>query len=233
MKGDKRTGDFDQASHWQARGDDYLAEISDSDGIAGYFRRQEEEFGEFLSSLDLSSVESVLEVGCGYGRMTPVIAGALPRLHRHVCLDISRGQIRAAKQALDTGLQGRVSFVVSDFHQPALAETFDLVIFIEVLLHFPPEQISSVLQSAQALSKSWLIHVDPFEEYRWPLRHRLKGFLRDMQRSLLGRRQTTDWRHAYPDLYDRSRPLEIAMRPILGGWHHVFALKMEHHNEGG
>ncbi len=154
MKAGDKEAHFDQASHWQSRGDAYLAEIASSSDMAGIFRQQEAEFREFLASLDLDSVRSVLEVGCGYGRMTPVIADSIPQLKRHVCLDISRGQIRAAKQALDEALQDKVRFVVSDFHKPALAEPFDLVIFVEVLLHFPPDQISSVLQSAQLLSKS-------------------------------------------------------------------------------
>ena len=42
------------------------------------------------------------------GRMTPIIAGALPDLRRYLCLDISRGQIGAGEVTRGEGVEAPV-----------------------------------------------------------------------------------------------------------------------------
>lgn len=218
---------FNQAAHWRERGDGYRAEIARSGAaMEGIFRRQEREVGEFLATLPLDQIETILEVGCGYGRMTPIIARAAPALRRYVCLDISRGQVTEARRHLADDLRPRVDFLIADIAQGALQGTFDLVVMVEVLLHFPPEQVGRVLHAAQALTRRLFVHVDPYQTQRRSPLTRFKGFAREALRTFTGHRQKTDWLHPYLELYDRSRPLEITVRPILDGLHHAFAVEL-------
>ncbi len=218
---------FDQAGHWRQRGDRYVAEIEASGGgFHDLLRQQEAEFADLLASLPLDGVRSVLEIGCGYGRMTPVILDALPNVERYVCMDISHGQAAAARAGLQEHPQSdRIGFVVSDVQSSTVQVKHDLVFAIEVLLHFPPEVVPGAVRSMQELAGSYFIHIDPYEAYKESPLVAIRGRLRELYRRLSGNQLTTDWLHPYLDLYDRGSMVEVTSHPVLEGRQHVFIVE--------
>lgn len=87
---------------------------------------------------------SVLEVGCGDGR----VIGMLDRgIDRRVGVDLSKQAIRFAK-----AFHQDVEFLSLDARE--LKETFDVVLAIEVLEHIPDDQINTFLKSLEKRTNS-------------------------------------------------------------------------------
>lgn len=81
------------------------------------------------------SPKSVLDVGCGDGRLLGMLSEKIPR---RVGIDLSERAIRFAK-AFHPEIEFRVTKGAD------LQETFDLVLAMEVLEHVPDDQISAFL----------------------------------------------------------------------------------------
>jgi SAM-dependent methyltransferase len=79
-----------------------------------------------------------LELGCGYGRLSPTFASLSAR---HTAIDINSEALAAASAAypqLDFQLFGGAELPFAD-------STFDLVVTWTVLQHIPPERVDGVL----------------------------------------------------------------------------------------
>jgi SAM-dependent methyltransferase len=209
---------FDQGSYWSKRGDRYREEFErHSPETAGVFRRQEEEVAAILDGYDFSGVRSVIEVGCGFGRLTPVLLGSLPNVQHYTALDVSRGQIAAAQQAFEAGIDA--DFAVGDF-RTATFEHADLLFAGEVFLHFPPDEIGAVIERALEVA-TYVVHLDPFVP-----RASLTGGAR-VARVIdrLRRHQpvtTTDWQHDFPRLYPQK---VVSIHPVLDASQHLFVVR--------
>jgi len=79
---------------------------------------------------------SVLEVGCGDGR----VIGMIPSHIRRVGVDLAERAIRFAKAFHD-----EIDFHATD--ASALSETFDVVLAVEVLEHIPDKKVSSFFRT--------------------------------------------------------------------------------------
>ncbi len=82
-----------------------------------------------LNRLRLRGDETVLDAGCGTGRLTAELLRRLPQ-GRVVALDVSRNMLQTAEENLRPEFGDRVSFVAADLgnllaEQPALASSFD------------------------------------------------------------------------------------------------------------
>ena len=138
---------YDPVQHWREEGTTYLRDFPGGPA----FELQEE---RLRSALDDLSFHSVLEVGCGFGRITSLIwdrFGPLPI----TALDVSPDQIAAARR-----LVSRADFVETpllDFHT---ALRWDLVVAVEVLMHQPPDQIAAVVRHMRSLARRYLVTVD-------------------------------------------------------------------------
>jgi trans-aconitate methyltransferase len=82
-----------------------------------------------LNRLKLRGDETVLDAGCGTGRLTAELLRRLPH-GRVVALDVSRNMLRTAEEYLKAEFGGRVTFLAADIgnllaEQPTLANTFD------------------------------------------------------------------------------------------------------------
>lgn len=85
---------------------------------------------ELMSLLSLSGTESILDLGCGDGRLTQQLAQLVP--HGNVLgIDASAGMIQAAKQREGSNL----SFLQMDINAMDFREEFD-VIFSNAALHW-------------------------------------------------------------------------------------------------
>ena len=77
-----------------------------------------------LARISLRGDETVLDAGCGTGRLTRDLLEALPRGHV-VGLDLSQNMLGAARAYLEPDFGGRVEFVCCDLLDMPFEQTFD------------------------------------------------------------------------------------------------------------
>jgi trans-aconitate 2-methyltransferase len=108
---------------------------------------QEEWAREVLGRLPLSGEETVLDAGCGSGRVTRLLLERLPR-GRVIGVDASPSMIEAARSALP---DERVTFICTDLLDLALEDPVDAV-FSSATFHWVPdhERLFSRLAAAIA-----------------------------------------------------------------------------------
>lgn len=144
---------YDPKQYWLQRGKVYKENFRTS----RKFELQEKTLVEYLKGIDFATV---LEVGCGFGRITRLISSNF-ELERYLAIDISPDQIANARKYTDSQ---KVTFEVSDIQSLNLAEKYDLVIACEVLLHILPDEISPVVKKLVSLSRKHIINIDWYEE---------------------------------------------------------------------
>ena len=119
-------------------------------------RKQEREILRMLNQLEFSSV---LEVGCGWGRLTKLI---MKRFNPspYVAFDISADQIRNAREYVGN----KVDFRVSSISNFAFKEnSYDLVFASAVLMHIPPKEVRSTIDKMVFATKKYVVNVDWYE----------------------------------------------------------------------
>jgi trans-aconitate methyltransferase len=80
-----------------------------------------------LSRLRLRGDEVVLDAGCGTGRLTAELIGALPQGHV-VGVDLSQNMLHAAREHLGAQFGGGVSLVACDLLQLPFESAFDVIV---------------------------------------------------------------------------------------------------------
>ena len=80
-----------------------------------------------LSRLKLRGDETVLDAGCGAGRLTAELLQALPR-GRVVGIDLSQNMLHGAREHLSGDFGTRLHLVTSDLLQLPLKRAFDIVV---------------------------------------------------------------------------------------------------------
>jgi SAM-dependent methyltransferase len=113
---------------------------------------------------------SVLEVGCGFGRITRLLLEHFNNsITKYVAVDMSPDQINNAKRYVnETGKDEILKFFVSDIQSlnsiDVSKERYDLVLACEVLLHVLPSEIDQVIRQLTDLSSKHVVNVDWYEE---------------------------------------------------------------------
>jgi len=167
-------GGYQPARYWRKRGRVYRREFgAHSDETRRAFRYQETEFLEALRPLEF---DSVLEVGCGFGRMLRLVADEFAP-GRIAGVDVSRHQLQEASGLLkghnpelyEADITRGLPFLEDD--------SFDLVFTSEVLMHLPePEPI---IREMARVSRRYVAHLEYTaaqpEPERWEFRHDLAG----------------------------------------------------------
>lgn len=173
---------YDPIPYWIERGKNYQYELaSRRQGKASrMFDAQESVFPKVIASL---APESVLEVGCGFGRMTHYIS-RIPSIKKYHALDVSPDEIRSANLSIHN-----VDFICSDFLSWQAKRKYDLVFACEVLLHIPPNQIKTFIGKMMELSIADVADLDYFEPKRT-----LKNYT-------LTRLHQGNYNHKYPEIY--------------------------------
>lgn len=143
---------YDPLEYWTERGKYYQAQYKHDS------KKQIQEEA-LLSSLKSLSFSSVLEIGCGFGRITKLLISNFPTVD-YTAVDLSPDQIKNAKKYTDSK---NVQFLVCDIQSFNSEKKYDLVIACEVLLHIKPEEIGDVIKKLLTLSNRYLVHVDWYE----------------------------------------------------------------------
>ncbi|MFC5135862.1 MULTISPECIES: class I SAM-dependent methyltransferase [Haloferacaceae] len=123
------------------------------DRIAGHFSKTREyAWPEVEAFLEGRTGDRALDVGCGNGRHTELLADHAPVT---VGVDLSRGLLReAGRRARDRGFDDRATFVHGDAAAlPIGADAVDLAVYVATLHHLSPrsERVRSLNELARVL----------------------------------------------------------------------------------
>jgi SAM-dependent methyltransferase len=156
---------YNPSEYWHERGKIYQKKFKYDESK----RLQEEFLIDYLNGID-GSFKSVLELGCGFGRITKLLLTKYNNITEYLAIDLSPDQIENAKKyvsSLKTPSnqdQIKLDFMVSDIQSLNLDKKYDLVILSEVLLHILPTEIDSIIQKLLTLSNRHIINIDWYED---------------------------------------------------------------------
>jgi SAM-dependent methyltransferase len=115
-----------------------------------------------------SSFSTVLEAGCGFGRITKLLLSNFPNIREYQALDLSPDQIENAKEFTRPVIEARednpLNFIVSDIQSFQIQRKYDLVIASEVLMHVLPSEIENVMIKLVSMSNRHIVNIDWYEK---------------------------------------------------------------------
>jgi SAM-dependent methyltransferase len=154
---------YNPSEYWHERGKVYKNNFKYNKN----FILQEEFIITYLSENVFTTDEptkSVLELGCGYGRVTKLLLTKFPTMIKeYLAVDLSPHQIENAKKYVGSN-DDKLIFSVSDIQSFNTNKKFDLVILSEVLLHVLPSEIDSIIKKIILLSDKHIINIDWYED---------------------------------------------------------------------
>ncbi len=162
---------YSPTDYWVKRGRVYQKEFVHSKE----FQEEENVLIDYLKKL---SFDTVLEFGCGFGRITKILLENFP-IKKYVAFDLSPDQIINAKKLCKDFKN--VNFHVSTIQDFKIDERFDLVMSIEVLLHVPPYDIEQIMNKLAGFSKHHIINADWYQE-KSPLIRSPHNFLHNYEK---------------------------------------------------
>ena len=154
-------GNLNLEKYWVDRSVGYKEEFNKhSFFLNSYFKLQEEILLNLLKKkIDFNSV---LEVGCGFGRITKLIAEEFPTVERITAIDISPDQIENAKRYVNND---KVKFLCGKVQDLNIhSDNYDLVLASEVLMHINFADICPVIEQLVRISKKNIINLDWYRQ---------------------------------------------------------------------
>ena len=107
--------------------------------------------GEVIAKLDLKGTESVLDIGCGDGKVTALLASHLPS-GEVIGIDSSAGMVNCARESFPGSEYPNISFLCMDALDIRFSERFDLV-FSNATLHWVQDH-ATMLQGVNRCLKN-------------------------------------------------------------------------------
>jgi trans-aconitate methyltransferase len=135
------------ADYWTERGKGYEAEAIDK----GWVAVENEPLFRLLDTLEFSSV---LEVGCGFGRVGAAILKHYPNV-TYTGIDVSPDLIEAARKRLPDS-----ELIVADLATWDTVRTWDLVVSVSVLGHLLPQDIANVIAKMRKWATKDVVAID-------------------------------------------------------------------------
>jgi SAM-dependent methyltransferase len=154
-------GNLNLEKYWVDRSVGYKEEFNKHNFFLNrYFKLQEEILLNLLKTeIDFNSV---LEVGCGFGRITKLITEEFPKVERITAIDISPAQIENAKKYVNND---KVKFLCGKIQDLNIhSENYDLVLASEVLMHINFTDICPVIEQLVRISKKNIINLDWYRQ---------------------------------------------------------------------
>jgi SAM-dependent methyltransferase len=155
------SGTFNVNEYWLKRGRHYIGERFPAE-----YHSLQEQF--LLKTLQRSGVsfQSIVDLGCGYGRITRLLADQFPNA-KITAVDLSEEQLNNAREYC----AGRtnIEFATYDFYSsaPLPGGHHDLLVAIEVFLHHPGTFLQPFLQRIASAAR-YVVNIDWSEEWPWP-----------------------------------------------------------------
>ena len=112
-----------------------------------------------LRSLETLDFESVLEVGCGFGRIMKLVLDKFPNMRRIKGIDLSPQQIENCQRYIPNLEKVELSTgTIQDL--PEADNSYDLVIAIEVLMHIPFGEVELALSQMIRVARKYIVNLD-------------------------------------------------------------------------
>lgn len=145
--------------YWLEHGKNYKMSFRYTDS----FRLQEKILLDYLHGI--TPFSTVLEVGCGFGRITKLILSNFSEIREYIATDLSSHQINEAEKYVNGLRSSRpLRFIVSDIQSLDLKNKYDLVLASEVLMHVLPSDIERVIGKLVNMSSKHVIDIDAYVE---------------------------------------------------------------------
>jgi trans-aconitate methyltransferase len=103
---------------------------------------------------ELEEIGSVVDVGCGQGRLAALLAEALPKA-TYSGVDLAAAQLEGTRKVRPDG-----TFFLSTLQNFQPDQQWDLAICSEVLMHIPPADMQQAADRLKALARKYVITVD-------------------------------------------------------------------------
>jgi SAM-dependent methyltransferase len=147
---------YDPVEYWTANGPHLSPPGSDSPEQAAV-RVELQLLIEELQEIN-GPISSVLDVGCGQGRLAAFLLDVLPAA-KYSGLDLAEAQLKGTL-AVRPDAEAFYLSRLQDFDPIEHDREWDLVIASEVLLHIPPDEIRTACAVLKAITGKYLITVD-------------------------------------------------------------------------
>lgn len=146
---------YNPREYWLSRGKVYKDQFKhDSEK-----QLQEEFLLDYLKTI--GPFQTILEVGCGFGRISDIVLSNFPDIQEYLAVDMSPDQLENAKRYVKSE---KIEFMESDIQSLQPEKKYDLVIAVSVLLHVLPDEIDQVVAKLVSFSNNHVINVDYYED---------------------------------------------------------------------
>jgi len=123
------------------------------------YKQQEQKLLDYLYGLDFSTV---LEVGCGFGRITRLLLDHF-NIKEYLATEYSPDLVKHAMKL--TADFGNIQFRTGMIQELKVEKKYDLVFGTEVLQHIPPDEIKLVVDKLVNMSNKHVINIDTYVEH--------------------------------------------------------------------
>jgi cyclopropane fatty-acyl-phospholipid synthase-like methyltransferase len=143
--------------YWTDRGTVYYNEYYDQPKYELERLKTQEKF--LLDNFIDKKINSILEVGCGFGRYTKILSSII-NPESYTAIDISNSQIEKAKKYVKND---KIDFITSRFQDYDSSKKYDLVFASEILMHIDFSKINDFIEKLVSLSKNKILTIDWYE----------------------------------------------------------------------
>ncbi|MCI0745079.1 MAG: class I SAM-dependent methyltransferase [Verrucomicrobia subdivision 3 bacterium] len=151
---------FNVNEYWRQRGRGYIHENLPQE----YHRLQEQFLIDVLRRVD-APFRQILELGCGFGRITRLLADAFPQA-TILATDLSAEQLANARHYCAG--RSNTQFHAYDFYSgaPFPGGRHDAAVAIEVFLHHPEDVVRRIVERLKGVSRH-IVNIDWSEHWPW------------------------------------------------------------------
>jgi SAM-dependent methyltransferase len=121
-------------------------------------------FDNILDMLKDTDIQSVLEIGSGYGRTTRMLLERMKSITHYDALEISPSRVKAAHEFIPSyNYHDRLTIIEDNFENFQGTQMYDLVISVECLMHQLPSEITNWMRKMFSFSKRFVMNLDWYE----------------------------------------------------------------------